>query len=135
MLELLTWSDALSVGNDRIDRQHKALISLCNKAARFDKAGIPSANEEFHSVLNDLAVLADLHFIAEEELLEINHSPFLVEHRADHETSRERLTELLVKGTTGHLDVDGMIQLVSRWVSHHKPNMDMRDSAYMKEPC
>lgn len=132
MLNPLIWSASLSVGNEYIDNQHKQLIALCDRATQCANVQSREAKEEFHLVLNDLVMLANEHFGAEEKLLAENNCPTLLDHKLEHEACREELTNLLFKGMTGRFDIDGLVKLVQQWVNQHKLKSDMENRSFMQ---
>lgn len=128
-----TWSDNLSVGNNRIDEQHKQLIALCARAADCASAFSLEALQEFHDILNHLAPLTDHHFNDEEDLLIKNGSPNLEVHIAEHNVYREMVVNLLVESTAGLLDRAKLYQVATDYLIKHMLEMDLADKAYLTQ--
>ena len=83
------WSDALLIGNEQIDSQHKELIDRINHFILFlrdEKAEGASAQrkEEAVKVFKYLNGYIVEHFLAEERLMLKNDYPLLVSHREHH---------------------------------------------------
>lgn len=133
MPQILAWSKSLSVGNDLIDEQHKMLIVLFNKIFNLADTPASEVTEAFHILLNDLVALANTHFDSEEKILEMDNSPTLVEHRAEHERYREKLTEILFKATKGVVDSDNLRLLVGEWQDLHIPKFDIANKSFVKK--
>ncbi len=126
--KVYAWSDELSVGNKQLDSQHQKLIEVCNRASACAESGSP----EFHAILNDFAALVDEHFEAEEILLEKNGCPTLEAHKASHDMHRERIVELLLSGSSGHVDERRLAQVATAWLLEHMTEVDLPARAYMK---
>ncbi|MEW8498684.1 MAG: hemerythrin domain-containing protein, partial [Candidatus Thiodiazotropha taylori] len=69
MGKFVEWSDALSVGIEEIDEQHKMLVDLVNKMheAIHQRHG----SDVVKSILGDLAEYTRIHFAVEESLMRI----------------------------------------------------------------
>ena len=76
----LEWKDTYSVGNDRMDNQHKGLIALINAL---------DGNTETGEVLDKLVHYIDVHFREVEALLEESGYPALAAHMEQHKTFEE----------------------------------------------
>ena len=123
------WSEDLSVGNLLIDKQHQRLIALCNRAADCAASCSLESQSEFHEILNELATQVAKHFDDEEALLKRNNSPSYAAHRAEHNTYREFVTNLLVEGAAGLLDRAKLYQVASDYLIQHMLKMDTAEKA------
>lgn len=132
MITVPTWSPALSVGNDQIDRQHQQLLSLCAQAVKAFDTEAPG-KESFHELLNDVAALAARHFDTEEKVLARHACPTLAAHKAEHEKYLELLAELLVKATNQELDRAGLDSFLSDWLGRHLHEVDLPEKYYMRK--
>ena len=132
MLQLPEWDPSLSVGNLEIDEQHKKLIDICHQTVAYLANSSPDA-EQFHKFLNDFVDFTRIHFKTEERLLARNGCPTLDEHRAEHNTYLEMLTELLFEGTRQHLDNLGLANIMTSWVGTHLVSTDLPAKEYMRE--
>lgn len=88
------FEDALSVGNDHIDSQHRALIR------RFARLGVCrpadfNREQPVQSVISDLIIAVTRHFIDEEELLVRNGYPAYEAHAREHAEFVEALSQTL----------------------------------------
>ena len=81
-MALMVWKDAYSVGNALLDSQHKQLIDLVNEL---------NGDAELAAVLAGLQRYGDVHFRAEESLLEAVGYPDLEQHRKYHQAFRDWL--------------------------------------------
>ena len=82
-MDNLEWDDAWSVGDARLDEQHKGLIGLINRLG--SGAPVPV-------VLDELQIYVDEHFRDEEGMLENAGYPDLAAHKRQHKAFEEWLT-------------------------------------------
>lgn len=88
----ITWRDAMSVGDPRIDADHKSLIALINA---FEKATQDEGGDDVvFDILKHLFDYTELHFQREESLQRIIGYPYCEAHRRTHQELIEQLTDL-----------------------------------------
>lgn len=88
-MKLIEWSDALSVGMDEIDNQHKTLVELLN---RFHKAVIMGHDlVVIDEVLDELIKYTQIHFSLEERLMRNCNYPDYANHKKRHEQFLEQV--------------------------------------------
>jgi hemerythrin-like metal-binding protein len=75
----MEWKDSYSVGETKMDDQHKGLIVLINQLGGEDEIGV-------REVLEKLQEYVDVHFRDEEALLEKIGYPDLDKQKVEHET-------------------------------------------------
>ena len=85
----LKWVDALSVGVDLIDSQHKQMISFVNEL--IDSLRDGKAEREIDRAVEFLEDYAYKHFAAEQELMTKFAYPALVTHIRQHDSFRKEL--------------------------------------------
>ncbi|MDQ5902387.1 MAG: hemerythrin [Patescibacteria group bacterium] len=129
-----TWTPALSVGDDKLDNQHKQLLEQVN--ALLDAlAGGQNNLIVIEQVLKFLDQYIDEHFVDEERYMEEHQYPHLVEHRALHAQFIERYTHMKERIYTFE-SVDGMlIDLevhLGRWWIDHIGGADKDYAAYIR---
>lgn len=88
----MVWKDAYSVGNERLDAQHRKLIETVN--ALDGDAGLGG-------VLDSLRDYADTHFRDEERLLAATSYPDLDRHHSQHMAFRGWLDGILAAHRSG----------------------------------
>jgi hemerythrin len=87
----LPWSDSFSVGIERLDADHRALVGLINDVCAFARAG---QRERAGQALTSLCAMAASHFESEEAVLkELSGYRHLTAHAGEH---RNRLKQLSV---------------------------------------
>ncbi|WP_372644083.1 bacteriohemerythrin [Ancylomarina sp.] len=81
-MEIIQWSEKISVNNTIIDRQHKKLIELINELSKHsnERANSKVINE----TLSELLKYTLLHFNDEEEFMKRANYPKLNEHKKKH---------------------------------------------------
>lgn len=131
MVAPVSWTPALSVGNNLLDAQHQKLFSLCNEiGALSDKTG-SDLSEAFHNALNELCIYAEEHFAAEEKLLDACNFPFIEEMRHEHNEFITNLSEILFNATRGILDAKKLHEFVCSWLVSHVMEEDMKYKGYL----
>ena len=89
------WLDALSIGNETIDEQHKQLIKKINEFMDACKS-----NRGIHEIENSLNFLVDYtvkHFTAEESIQFRNIYPGYSEHKKIHEDFKAKVADIVNK--------------------------------------
>ena len=119
MPQKMNWHSAYSVGNASLDKQHKKLLSLCNKAADCLEDDDTKGREQFHLILNDLCGYVEEHFRTEEALLVKHRYPGLTGHQAEHEVYQAKLVGLLYSAGCGMIDKEDLRRYLSDWWIHH----------------
>ena len=84
----IEWSDALSIGNDDIDGEHRNLVSRLNDV--FAAAGSAKVGDSLDSLIDDVRT----HFVREEAALEREGYPDLAAHQEDHARLVERVVDV-----------------------------------------
>jgi hemerythrin-like metal-binding protein len=97
-MERLQWDDALAVGDETVDNQHRNLFRLYNELVDALKEG--RGRDFCMDALAGLADYAREHFADEEAFMERVDYPELEEHHAEHEAFKEELA-LEIKAVKG----------------------------------
>lgn len=129
-----TWTPALSVGDDKLDNQHKQLLEQVN--ALLDAlAGGQNNLIVIEQVLKFLDQYIDEHFVDEERYMEEHQYPRLAEHRALHAQFIERYTHMKERIYTFE-SVDGMLidleAHLGRWWIDHIGGADKDYAEYVR---
>lgn len=82
------WNDAMSVGIEEIDQQHRQIIQYINEVDMAIKTAQP---DRIAPVLTKLAEYAASHFTLEEEIMAQANYPALKEHRKVHEAYAQKI--------------------------------------------
>ncbi len=114
---VIRWTEAMSVGNPVLDRDHRALIGLVNQLS------LP-ANREDHTVLefvlDELLDYTVAHFSREEEYLRQILFPGYDRHKAIHRKLTEELVAIRSNFRAGKRDVgEDVACFVGDWLRNH----------------
>jgi hemerythrin-like metal-binding protein len=89
----MPWLDCFDIGDNRIDREHRALLDTCNALCATAARGTDPAHAA--TIAGDLMAIVDVHFRSEEALFPIIRFPRQHEHCREHESIRKLLPTLL----------------------------------------
>ncbi len=92
MSEQVAWSDALSVGVDLIDDQHKELIKRLSAFLESLSSGADKG--EIIKLMGFLQIYVKRHFEDEEKLQLMNDFPDYASHKQEHEAFKAKLIKL-----------------------------------------
>jgi len=129
-MKLLKWKDAYSMGEDKIDEQHKGLFKLSNEIYNLVEAGVDEAEifRELFIALNDYTVE---HFIYEEMYMQAQGYPALKEHIEQHiEFSRTLKKVALGINKDSHIKDIG--EFVTTWLLQHVLDEDMKYKKFVE---
>ncbi|MES9992509.1 MAG: bacteriohemerythrin [Candidatus Thiodiazotropha sp.] len=129
MSKFVEWSDALSVGIEEIDEQHKMLVSLVNKMheAIHQRHG----SDVVKGILGDLADYTRIHFAVEESLMRILNYPDYENHKEIHEELLQSVSDLQEKVATGKTAIGfELMHFLKTWLTKHIMEEDMEYSSF-----
>jgi hemerythrin len=115
---MLEWLDEYSVGNAELDSQHKSLFQKINTISMLAKSSDYDP-EKSAALLNDFLEYAQLHFSAEERLMEQNGFSDLEMHRDSHSLYVATMTELLLESIHGTDKIKETCEFLKRWWLQH----------------
>ena len=127
------WDDSLATGHEKIDNQHKQLITALNNIIEASKEG--KGKEEIFKTLDFLTGYTVMHFSTEEKLQKQYDYPDYLKHKRYHDefkvTVGELTQRLISEGPT-----DEMIGLVTttvgNWLLNHIKGDDFKMAAFIK---
>ncbi|HIJ38288.1 MAG TPA: hemerythrin family protein [Rhodospirillaceae bacterium] len=114
-MDVLLWSDEMSVGNDILDNDHKAFLSSVSllRGSREDRMIVLS-------VIMLLEEYVDGHFLREEKAMKAANYPHLARHRLRHSWFRARIKAVSEVYQQGNDAVaDELPDLVAKWLRQH----------------
>ncbi|MFZ1827370.1 MAG: bacteriohemerythrin, partial [Candidatus Competibacteraceae bacterium] len=128
---LIIWSDALSVNDPDIDRQHQELIRLINGLHDAMRSG--QARNILGRLLDGLARYTVEHFSYEEGRMAACHYPNLVEHQALHADLIRQVTTLQEQFARGNQHINmKVMSFLKSWITEHIQKSDQRYSPYLQ---
>jgi hemerythrin len=115
---LVKWQAGYSVRNLLMDSQHQVIFSLLNRLFLAIRRGERSVVPE--EVLKELVRYTQIHFKAEEHLLEQCRYPRLAEHRDLHEGMIQRTRDLCDRYTPGDGELAyTILEFLKTWWTGH----------------
>lgn len=127
------WTDALSVGIEEIDAQHKVLVQLINRL--YDETIITQAdNKVLNDILHDLIEYTIVHFSVEESLFRIFDYPAIEIHIKHHTELRDQVRDIQKKILTGEAAVNSkLLVFLKNWLQHHIMEEDKQYAPFLLE--
>jgi len=129
MSKFVEWSDALSVGIEEIDSQHKVLVDLVNRMheAIHQRQGSTVVKE----ILAELVEYTRIHFTVEESLMRILNYPGYEEHKEVHDELIQHVIELQEKVASGKTAIGfELMHFLKGWLTKHIMEEDMNYSGF-----
>ncbi len=124
----LIWRDAMSVGNNIIDADHRYLICYVNTVELALQK--PDEKEVLMSALSQLYDYAYEHFMREERIQQKISYPEFNKHRQEHKELLEQLLELRNKINSHYSEADidkhysEIVSFLRHWIIDHVLNTD-----------
>lgn len=126
------WSEQYAVNIAALDLQHQSLFATVDQLNEALAAG--EGAEVTDSVLAKLLRYADIHFKAEEALLEQHQFPGLYEHKVEHKKFTEQVVRLLARFKRNDPGVPGALMcFMESWLKQHVMKTDMEYSSHLTE--
>ena len=127
------WTPDFSVGDDRLDADHKTMISIINRLIAAHSAG--AASEALWGIFDELENYTRRHFAREEARLAKTQYPFLDGHKAEHERFSSQVSELAER-YRANPDPDTateLIRLLYEWLLIHIKEHDQQYAPYLRK--
>jgi len=113
------------VGHVDLDRQHRQLFQLCERASECADADA-ELDESFHAVINDLMQYAMTHFEYEESVLAQCHYPELDAQKSSHLEFIAKMTAFIEAAMNDQLEKSKVADFVLKWLIVHVLVSDMK---------
>lgn len=132
-MKLITWSEALSVGVERIDEQHKRLLQMVQALA--DAQGRDHGDCGVSpEALRELCDYAVEHFATEEALMDMDAYPEYDQHVTQHlECTTKALEFLETCAEGGSVDILEFLEFLAEWVTTHICQVDQTLARYLRQ--
>ncbi len=129
--QLIEWDNSLSVGNIKIDSQHKTLVNLINTLNEAFAEG--KTKEAIGKILNELANYTVTHFGDEERIMESGNYPDLANHKKIHVKFVETVKSTIQDFESGKAMVSKDLMIfLKEWLIEHIMGTDQKYSSYVK---
>ncbi len=123
-MPLITWSDNMSVGVSRIDKEHQKLIELINLL--HSEMSLGKSNQVMDKVLDDLIRYTKTHFAAEETLFRTHNYPEAAAHKKEHDGLTKKVVELQADFRAGKTFLGApTLNFLKEWLTQHILRQDM----------
>ena len=126
------WKEEYSVGIEKLDGQHKEIVTHLNSLYQALKEG--KGKEALDSILNGLVQYTKKHFTTEESLLKLYKYPGYDEHKQKHQKMTEHVIKLKQQFDSG--DISSPIQITNflkDWLSKHIVGTDKAYGPFLNE--
>jgi len=133
-IEKIQWDKSYSVGNDKLDSQHKQIINSINQL--IDNSHFALSSEPIVDILENLAHYANEHLKYEEKLLDQVNYPDYESHKQLHLKYTEDIAEFLTKAskvedeTLYYLE---LLHFLKQWWLNHILKADMQYKDFVNE--
>ena len=129
-MDLINWTEEMSVNIEEIDNQHKKLIDLLNEL--FSAMLDGKAQKIIDKIVNDLIEYTDYHFTTEENYFENHSYSGFHNHKIQHSYFKDEIlifkNELVNGKSTVPMDV---FNFLKDWLTEHILNSDKKYSKYL----
>lgn len=129
MAELYSWSDALSVGLQELDEQHKVLFAQLNEF--YEAIDAKRGAQACRDILNRLVLHTRTHFHVEESLMRLLSYPEFDAHKLQHGNLLGQVAKVLERLDNGSSAVSfELLHFLKAWLVNHILHKDQRFAAY-----
>jgi len=128
-MALFVWNDSYSVKVNRCDQDHQKLFSILNSLHEAMRVGKGSAI--IATVLDELSDYTNVHFQAEEGLLQQSKYPGLRPHQAEHKKFVDRINEFQTDLSAGIGTSISVVEFLKDWLATHIKKIDQQYSAHL----
>ncbi len=128
---IMKWSEEFSVGNGKMDAQHKRLFGLINKVYGALQSG--KGNEQALAILEELADYTQTHFSEEEALMRLYNYPGLDEQVETHRAFVQKVVDLQESARKGQPLGARVFIFLKDWLTTHICKLDKQYSDYLPE--
>lgn len=131
-MSFMPWTDALEMGIETIDNQHRWLVDATNRLyceitrAEPDRAVLGE-------ILEGLVDYTMNHFVLEEELFQRFGYPETVAHKAEHDAFTATAMNLLMQFESGESVGPPVLDFLKEWLLHHILKVDRAYVPFLKE--
>ena len=133
LMEPVKWSEKFSVGVKEMDQQHQQLIKLLNRL--ISATGTINLHSETTSqIIMEMTLYAQMHFKAEERLMEAYSFPGLEDQKIQHNGFREKTVEFSTALADGvEQTPEALLEYLVDWLTHHILENDMAYRSFFND--
>ncbi len=130
-MSFMPWTDALAMGIESIDKQHRWLVDATNRL----HGEITKPNPDravLGEILEGLVDYTMNHFVLEEELFQRFGYPETQAHKAEHDGFTATAMNLLLQFESGASVGPPVMDLLKEWLLHHILKVDRAYASFFK---
>jgi hemerythrin len=127
----VTWDDEFLVHFDRIDEQHKTLVTVANDLFIGSKQGKTAADVAFMKTVRNAIEYAQTHFYTEEKYMALANYPDLPAHKKEHEAFVSEILHQVQIFETGEAEPVILARYLKNWLLNHIAISDKKYSPYL----
>lgn len=136
MDKIFQWKNDFTVGNFKLDGQHKILLNLAKEiddiAIKIKESGFnPNFLPTIQSTLKEIIALSKTHFKDEEEFMQDINFPFYKQHVESHKILKDKLKEIIKNIGNIDLFIEGFSRFLNEWIVLHFAIEDKLLDAYL----
>jgi hemerythrin len=129
-VSFIIWKAEYSVGHDKLDEQHSAIINIINRLYRNMQSGVES--DDLQKMLHELLQYANTHLIDEEEIMKGVNYPDLKSHQKVHKSYIANVDNILQRFNTSDPDAAfETLKFLRNWWINHILSMDKLYKSYL----
>ncbi|MBS1160170.1 MAG: hemerythrin [Proteobacteria bacterium] len=131
-MSFMPWTDALEMGIETIDNQHRWLVDATNRLYLEITRAEPD-RAVLGEILEGLVDYTMNHFVLEEELFQRFGYPETVAHKAEHDAFTATAMNLLMQFESGESVGPPVLDFLKEWLLHHILKVDRAYAPFLKE--
>ena len=126
------WDDAMSVGNELIDKDHKKLLGMINQLQT--AAHYQTDTDETGKILDDLVAYTRYHFEREEQLMQQHHYTGYDAHKQQHDAMVKQVLKFIDEYRIDNTrTIENVAQYLKTWLVNHINGSDQEYVPYLKD--
>lgn len=130
-MSLFLWKKSYEIGVEEIDLQHRRLVRLINELS--DAMMIRQGHREVPHILDELVDYIQLHFTAEEKIMQQCSYPGQKEHVGEHLAMTGKILEYRHRSEQSHdLKAKELLDFLCGWFKQHVVVNDRALGDYMR---
>lgn len=126
-MPFVPWDQAMCLGIEEIDDQHRGLVDILNRLHDERDRGA----DVVRTTVADMGRYAEEHFSYEEERMAGQGYPDLASHRSVHQRFREQVAEFARGLELGVVDVDDVLDYLKQWLVSHIMRVDREFARFL----
>ena len=131
-MNIFTWEETNRTGIEKIDNQHKHLVSLLNEV--YAIAATNGDRNRISGILTELQDYTIYHFTEEEDIMRFYKYPFLDDHAALHSSlARELANHIEAFSENPEGELVPLLGFLVDWLLEHITETDKNNFANMKK--